>query len=54
MPFELCFLSVLNIRRACKDFYTGEPIQNYPTIDRIDNSKGYTTSNVLSGTPVVP
>lgn len=52
--FDLSFTSYKNLMRAKRCFYTGVELTNAEgsvdqrTIDRIDNTKGYTKGNVVA------
>lgn len=49
IAFSLSFTSMKNMLRAKKCYYTGLPLtKDTVTIDRIDNSKGYCSGNVVS------
>ena len=57
IAFELSLMSVRNLLRAKRCYYTGVPLTRYNgkaqrptdiTIDRVDSSKGYVRGNVVA------
>lgn len=52
--FDLNFVSVKNLLKAKKCYYTGVKLNDVPghphqrTVDRVDNSKGYVKGNVVA------
>jgi len=58
IPFSLSFKKLKSIHKADKCQFTGVPFSrdkehpHYPTIDRIDNTKGYTDDNVILCTKI--
>ena len=49
LEFNLSYTSVKNIMRANKCYFTGKPLTNETrSVDRVDNTKGYVTGNVVA------
>lgn len=49
IEFTLSLMSVMNISKAKKCYFTGLPLNDKTrTIDRVDNSKGYVKGNVVA------